>query len=136
MNRYEIYDQFVAHGVRGAELLPMSIDQAFGQIDHDEDDPPMAEIVEAIYATALEDVLYGQATGATSAIKVFDGTPPANPAVVEIVVLDHDGRTIAYRYSTDSQDDDWLLGTPEDAATEAVAAYENTLADEARTRGA
>jgi len=35
--------------------------------------------------------------------------------LVEIVVLDTDGSTIAYRVSTDSHDDDWQLGHTEDA---------------------
>lgn len=62
--------------------------------------------------------------GYTTAIEVYPGGRKDGldygPVLVEIVVLDNDGATIAYRMSTDAQDDDWQIGTPEDAVAECL----------------
>lgn len=66
----------------------------------------------------LNDELWQKDTGYITAIEVAPATELANAAVVEIVVLDHDGDTIAYRYSDDSIDQPWELGEAIDAAEE------------------
>lgn len=62
--------------------------------------------------------------GHVTAIEVFPGGTKDGldfgPMVVEIVVLDRDGNTVAYRMSTDSHDDDWQIGGIEDAVDEAI----------------
>lgn len=129
VDRDDIFEQFVAHGIGPSELLAQSVEMLWQQIDgqRDEDSTATITIVEAVLSVALENELYQKSTGDKSAIIVFDCTELANPAVVEIVVLDHDGRTIAYRYSTDSQDQDWELGEIEDAVQEAVNWYTNSI---------
>lgn len=72
----------------------------------------------------LTDELCQKETGYTTAITVLpagqkDGLA-YNATVVEIVVLDHDGDTIEYRLSSDAQDENWELGTIEDAAQRAI----------------
>lgn len=73
----------------------------------------------------LTDELYMKTTGHTTAITVRQGGKfqglDYGPSVVEIVVLDHDGKTVAYRGSDDSLDEDWLTGTIEDAVDHAIA---------------
>ena len=63
--------------------------------------------------------LYCKSTTYHTVIEVIPGGKQDGldygPVVVEIVVLDGDGDTIAYRLSTDSQDDDWAVGQIEDA---------------------
>lgn len=70
------------------------------------------------------DELYQSATGHTSAITVIPGGQKDGlnfgPVVIEIVVLEADGDTIAYRYSDDSQDADWQIGGIEDAVDAAL----------------
>ena len=72
----------------------------------------------------LEQELYLKEKGHVSAIEVFPGGTKDDldygPVLVEIVVLDNDGDTIAYRISTDSHDDDWQIGGIEDAVDEAI----------------
>jgi len=67
----------------------------------------------------LDDELHEIETGYKTALTVFPGGQKDGldygPVLVEIVVLDTDGSTIAYRVSTDSHDDDWQLGHTEDA---------------------
>ena len=67
----------------------------------------------------LEQELYLKGAGYTTAIEIVPGGKndglDYGPCVIEIVVLDTDGDTIAYRYSDDSIDEDWQLGTIEDA---------------------
>lgn len=74
---------------------------------------------------ALERELYLQRTGYTAAIEVYPGGQQDSldygPVLVEIVVLDSDGKTIAYRVSTDSHDDNWEIGEIEDAVKAAIA---------------
>lgn len=65
----------------------------------------------------LTDELYGHGTGYTTFVQVAPGTALANPAGYDVVVLDNDGKTVAYRYTDDSNDADWNVGTIEDAAT-------------------
>jgi hypothetical protein len=77
----------------------------------------------------VEQELYGKSAGYTSGITVAPGGSKDGldygPNVVEIVVLDHDGRTVAYRFSTDSQDTDWELGVIEDAVDLAIGVGEH-----------
>lgn len=65
----------------------------------------------------LTDELYGKKTGFTTFVEVAPGTALANPAGYDVVVLDNDGKTVAYRYTDDSYDADWQIGTIENAAT-------------------
>jgi len=37
------------------------------------------------------------------------------PAVIELKALDDDGNAVAYRYADDNRDEDWQVGTVEDA---------------------
>ena len=72
----------------------------------------------------LEQELYLKETGYRTSIEVRPGGQQNGitygPILIEIVVLDHDGQTIAYRYSSDSHDDDWEIGTIEDAVDLAI----------------
>jgi len=74
----------------------------------------------------LEDELYQKTTGDRTFLTVTPGGSrdglDYGPAGIEIVVLDHDGQTIAYRYSDDALDADWSLGSIEDAVTAATEA--------------
>jgi len=72
----------------------------------------------------LTDELNGKVTGFTTFAEVAPATALANPGGYDIVVLDHDGKTVAFRYSDDSYDADWQTGTIEDAATEIVETAE------------
>ena len=76
----------------------------------------------------VEQELYLKEKGHVSAIEVFPGGQKDGldygPVVVEIVVLDYDGDTIAYRVSTDSHDDEWQIGVIEEAVDEAIGYYE------------
>ncbi len=65
----------------------------------------------------LENELNDKATGFTTFIEVAPATALASPSGYDIVVLDHDGKTVAFRYSDDAYDSDWQTGTIEDAAT-------------------
>jgi len=82
----------------------------------------------------LDDELYTQETGHKTALTVFPGGKKDDldygPVLVEIVVLDYDGNTIAYRISTDSHDDDWQLGNTEDAVL-ALEDYQEQARDTA-----
>ena len=53
--------------------------------------------------------------GHTTALTITDGGSQNGleygPRVVEIAVLSNDGETLAYRYSDDSIDEDWQIGT-------------------------
>jgi len=57
----------------------------------------------------LEDRFYQMTTGNKDALIIQPGGLDFGPRKIEIVILDHDGNTIAYRYSDDSIDDDWTL---------------------------
>lgn len=55
------------------------------------------------------------------------GPMEAQDAIVEIVVLEGgqaEDSTVAYRYSTASQDDDWQMGTVEQAVEHAAACWQ------------
>lgn len=86
--------------------------------------------------SALEDELYLASAGFETAITVFEPTTrdglTDNGAWVQIVVLDHDGDRLAYRYCTDAQDEEWSLGTIEDAVDCAVENYEAAVRAEQR----
>ena len=101
-------------------LLQISVEQMFGMLRTNS--PQITEAIVALYTTALEDELYGRKVGVTSAIVILDPVKGLS-VVIEVVSLDIDGEKIAYRYSSYAQDGEWQLGTPEDAANEAVAAY-------------
>ena len=83
---------------------------------------------------SLEEELYLQEMGHVTAIEVFPGGTQNGlnygPVLVDIVVLDYDGRVIAYRISTDSQDDDWKIGGIDSAVDEAIGYYEQILETE------
>ena len=84
----------------------------------------------------LEQELYCKATGFTTALTVFPGGRQDGldygPVLVEIVVLDNDGDTIAYRISTDSHDEEWEIGYIEDAV-DTLIEYRETAAENERT---
>jgi hypothetical protein len=67
----------------------------------------------------LDDELYLKTVGHLTSLTVAPGGQndglDFGPNLVEIVVLDHDGDTIAYRYSDDSINEIWQLGSTEDA---------------------
>jgi hypothetical protein len=67
----------------------------------------------------LNDELYLKTTGHLTGLTIAPGGQndglDFGPNLIEIVVLDHDGDTIAYRYSDDSINADWQLGSTEDA---------------------
>lgn len=84
----------------------------------------------------LNDELYNQETGYTTAIEVFpagqkDGLD-YGPVLVEIVHLSETnyGPTVAYRLSTDSMDNDWEIGMTEDAVMEALQYRAGVMAEE------
>lgn len=74
----------------------------------------------------LNDELYNQETGYTTAIEVFPAGQKNGldygPVLVEIVHLceTNYGPTVAYRLSTDSMDNEWEIGMTEDAVMEAL----------------
>lgn len=74
----------------------------------------------------LEQELYLKEKGHVSTIEIFPGGTKDGldygPVVVEIVVLD--GDAIAYRVSTDVHDEDWEIGSIEDAVDETTGYYE------------
>ena len=84
----------------------------------------------------LEDELYLKPTGYTTSIEVFPGGQidglDYGPGLIEIVVLDRDGATIAFRSSDDNMDGPWTIGTIEDAVDQAIAWIEEVRADEER----
>lgn len=86
----------------------------------------------------LDDELYTQETGYKTALTIFPGGQKDGldygPVLVEIVVLDTDGDTIAYRISTDSHDDDWRLGNTEDPVDALIDYREQAKDDEAWER--
>jgi len=95
----------------------------------------MDEKVLEIKIQKLEDELYGLTTCDRHSLVVVPGGSrdglDYGPALIEIVVLDHDGATIAYRYSDDSLDDSWGIGTPADAVKAWADAVEALEAAEA-----
>jgi len=66
-------------------------------------------------ADQLEAELYLKPTGYTTVLTVEPGGTQNDldfgACVYEIVVLDTDGKSIAYRYSDDSINQDWQIGT-------------------------
>lgn len=74
----------------------------------------------------LEDELYGKTTGERTAITVRLGGQQDGldygPVLIEVVVLNTDGQTVAFRYSDDAYDGDWDIGTIEDAVEAALEA--------------
>jgi hypothetical protein len=89
----------------------------------------MNEQIESV--ESIEKRLYKTTTGHTDAIEIEPGGKTNGldygPRVVDLLVLDHDGVTVAYRYSDDSIDEDWHIGTIEDArdcAVQYVDTYE------------
>lgn len=73
-----------------------------------------------------EDELDGQERGYATGIEIApaggDGNIEWNASVIEIIKLDEN--TVAYRYSDDFFDGDWLLGDLADAVDHAVDALE------------
>jgi hypothetical protein len=57
-----------------------------------------------------DELLYGTTTGEVLYLEISEATELSNPRCLELVVLDHDGRRIAYRYSDDVIDHEWQLG--------------------------
>ena len=78
---------------------------------------------QAVELEKLEDELYGKRPGYTTEITLMEGGyqdgNAYNPSAIEIIVLDHDGDTIAFRYSDDAIDNDWQIGALSDAVNEA-----------------
>ncbi|RMD67340.1 hypothetical protein D6833_00320 [Candidatus Parcubacteria bacterium] len=72
---------------------------------------------------ALEQELYLKTAGYTTAIGVYQNANGGYSAV-DIVVLDSDGMTIAYRLSTETQDGEWMVGSIEDAVDCALEEYD------------
>lgn len=76
----------------------------------------------------LEQECYLKEKGHVTVIEVYPGGTQDGleygPVLVEVVVLDTDGHTIACRTSTDAQDEDWQIGCIEDAVEEALAYHE------------
>ena len=76
----------------------------------------------------LEQELYQKTTGDKSAIEITPGGQQNGldygPSLIELVVLDNDGKTVAYRYSDDAYDADWQLGSIEDAVDATVEALD------------
>jgi len=74
----------------------------------------------------LKEELYGKTTGERTAITVRPGGQQNGldygPVLIEVVVLDTDGKTVAFRYSDDVYDGDWGIGTIEDAVEAALDA--------------
>lgn len=69
--------------------------------------------VESFVVGEIEDRFCQMSTGDKDALIVEPGGQRGGldygPRFIEIVILDNGGDTIAYRYSDDSVDDDWLL---------------------------
>jgi len=78
--------------------------------------------IEELVGTRLTDELYQSETGYTTTLIVRPGGQQDglefSAAAIEIVVLDADGSTVAYRYADDSRDEAWQVGTVEDAVSE------------------
>ncbi len=72
----------------------------------------------------LTDELNNEKMGFTTFVEVAPATALANASGYDVVVLDHDGNTIAYRYTDDSYDADWQIGSIEEAALAIVEAIE------------
>jgi len=122
MDRDEIWDRFVARGVTEEELLKLSIEQSWDQIDRENGDPPLAEIVQAIYTTALEWELFGAFVGTRDTVEI--ARVRGYPATIEAIHLGaDDGPSIAYRLYADSTVGHWQLGDTQDAVTEAIKWY-------------
>lgn len=68
----------------------------------------------------LENECYLKETGFTTFAQVEPGGTQNglgyNASGFDVVVLDNDGRTVAYRYSDDTINDDWTIGDLEDVA--------------------
>ncbi len=82
----------------------------------------------------LADELNLKTTGFVTFIEFVPGgtTKDGNgygPCGYDVVALDHDGRTVAYRYSDDSIDTDWQIGTVEDVAEAAAATGQELIAE-------
>lgn len=84
----------------------------------------------------LTDELNGKETGFTTFAQVEPGGTKNglgyNASGFDVVVLSHDGKTIAYRYSDDSIDTEWKIGEIEDVA-DAVVTMQKELIEEALT---
>lgn len=86
----------------------------------------------------LTEELYLKTTGYTTTVEVEPGGTlnglGYNASVYDVVVLDNDGRKVAYRYSDDGIDTDWAIGDVGDVADAVVATQEGyileTLTDE------
>jgi hypothetical protein len=91
-----------------------------------------------ITVDGLEQELYLKVAGYTTAIEIYPRETERGldygPVLVEVVVLDPDGRTIAYRLSTD--DEQWEVGGIADAVAEAEAYREQAEADREYLRAA
>jgi FKBP-type peptidyl-prolyl cis-trans isomerase 2 len=72
----------------------------------------------------LTEELYGKQTGFVTFVEVAPATALGNASGYDVVALDNDGKTVAYRYTDDSYDADWQTGSIEDAATAIVETTE------------
>ena len=73
---------------------------------------------------ALEQELAHKDIGYHTTCEVLPGSDLCDASVIEIVALGADGEVIAYRYSDDSIDEDWQIGTIEDAVEACLARRE------------
>lgn len=84
----------------------------------------------------LKDELYGKETGHTTFVQVEPGGTKNgleySACGFDVVVLDHDGKTVASRYSDDAIDTEWKIGEIGDVA-DAVFSMQVSLIEEALT---
>lgn len=81
----------------------------------------------------LENECYLKITGFTTFVQVEPGGTQNglgyNASGFDIVVLDNDGRTVAYRYSDDTFNDDWTIGDLEDVADAVINMQKELILD-------
>lgn len=81
----------------------------------------------------LENECYMKTAGYTTFAQVEPGGTQNglgyNASGFDIVVLDNDGRTVAYRYSDDTINDDWTIGDLEDVADAVINMQEARILD-------
>ena len=76
----------------------------------------------------FKEYLNGLKTGNRDSITIFSGSTFNHVGIVmvEVVVLNPDGATLAYRLNTNDRDGDWQIGNAEDAVEVAIC-YRDTF---------
>ena len=80
----------------------------------------------------FKEYLNGLKTGNRDSITIFSGSTRGSRfnhvgiVMVEVVVLNPDGATLAYRLNTNDKDGDWQIGNAEDAVGAAIC-YRDTF---------